>query len=222
MRLSFWFGAALVVLLPFAGAAINPVPVIALKLDTAMQTVNVTENTSATAVYSGECAIDKLPYVRATVTLNASTDQGWAAQVSPETMVFTNTDPQAFTVTVLVPAATRNITAYLNVKGTVVANGLQSSAETQAVLTVIGPPPAPPAANQTGNGTGSGARPADRTTGLPGLTSSQVSPGFLGLGNDLWIVAGAAAVFTVMAAGVAVRARRRKRAALAADASDDG
>ena len=203
---------AVLVCLPLAPAAPNPVPLLAIRLDQASQSVNVTENSSATAVFTGECMVSKLPYVKATVTLTASTDRGWAAQVNPVTMVFTTTDPQAFTATVVVPAATPNGTATLFVNGTIVANGLQSLSQTKAVLSVTGPAPAPPAANQTGNGTNSTARPSSNRTAGGGFSTVRADSGFLGLGNDRWMMVGATVMLVGAVVALAARARRRRRA----------
>jgi hypothetical protein len=132
------FLGAMLVLVPAATqAAVNPVPVLAVKLDSANQDARVTESAPGIVTFTGQMSIDKLPVERCVVTLTSSTDIGWVSQVSPTTAVFTSTTPQSFTCTVVVPQGTAN-SQYGNlvVNGRAVAGGLQSMAETKGIISV--------------------------------------------------------------------------------------
>lgn len=202
--------AAALVCLPGA-SAIPGVPTVAISLDPSSLSVNAS-NANQSAVFTGTVSVTKSQYLSATVTLTATVNEGWVATVEPASMTFTTTDPQPYTCKVTVPAATPGGTeAHLIVEGTIQSGLLQNSGEDQAVIQVVGTLPS----NQTGNGTG-GTKPTTRdnhTQIAPGISSTSVSPGFLGLSNDQWMVLGVVLVVVVAAAGVAVRIRRRKRAA---------
>ena len=130
-------GALLVLIPTNSQAAANPVPVLALKLDTAQQAARVTESAPGIVSFTGQATIDKLPVERCVVTLTSSTDIGWVTQVSPSTAVFTATTPQSFTCTVVVPQGTPNSQfGNLIINGRAVAGGLQSLAETKAIISV--------------------------------------------------------------------------------------
>jgi hypothetical protein len=120
-----------------AHAAVNPVPVLAIRLDSANQNARVTESAPGIVTFTGQVSIDKLPVDRCIVTLHSSTDLGWVSQVSPTTTVFTNTTPQAFSCTVIVPQGTAN-SQYGNlvVSGLAVAGGLQSVANSTGIIAV--------------------------------------------------------------------------------------
>jgi hypothetical protein len=194
--------------------AVNPVPVLAIKLDQAMATVYTNSSAPSIVVINGSCTVDKLPIERATVTLTSSTDVGWVSQISPTTMVFTSTAPQSFTCTVVVPQGTPNMTATLVVDGRAVAGGLQSTTETKALITNIGPPPYVPPANQTGNGTAAQEGLANRTANITDQNGTAragaTGGGMLGMPNDLWI-ATAAVVVVAGIAGYAISAARTRR-----------
>jgi len=130
---------AMLVLLPMNGqAAVNPVPVLALKLDAAQQDARVTESTQGVVQFTGQMSIDKLPVERCVVTLTSTTDIGWVSQISPSTAVFTSLTPQSFTCTVVVPQGTgNNNQGKLVINGRAVAGGLQSQATTEAIITVL-------------------------------------------------------------------------------------
>jgi hypothetical protein len=120
-----------------ASAAANPVPVLSIRLDAASQNAHATESAPGVVQFTGQVAIDKLPAERCVVTLTASTDIGWPAQVSPLLTVFTNTTPQPFTCSVIIPAGTANSQfGNLIINGRAVAGGLQSLAETKAIIAV--------------------------------------------------------------------------------------
>ena len=120
-----------------AEGAANPVPVLSLRLDAAGQNARVTGSAPGLVQFTGQAAIDKLPAERCLVTLTASTDTGWAAQVSPSTAVFTSTTPQSFTCTVVVPPGTAgNLTGNLTIRGRADTCGLRSLAGVAAIITV--------------------------------------------------------------------------------------
>jgi len=120
-----------------AGAAVNPVPVLSVKLDSASQSARVTESAPGIVTFSGRASIDKLPVERCVVTLAASTDTGWPSQISPLQTVFTSTRPHPFTCTVVVPPGTlNNQSGNLTIRGRAVAEGLQSTAEARGVIAV--------------------------------------------------------------------------------------
>lgn len=122
-----------------APAAGPIVPVLKLAIQPPIAFVNSSPEAPAITVFDGTASVDKPPVVRCVVTLTSSTDIGWITQVSPSTMVFTSTTPQAFTVTVTVPQGTPTSQGKLLVYGRAVAAGLQSSAEATAIIDVKGP-----------------------------------------------------------------------------------
>jgi len=136
--LSLAVGGLLFQLFPVpADAAVNPTPVLSLKLDSANQNARVTEGAPGIVHFTGQMSIDKLPVDRCVVTLASSTDPGWSSQVSPSTAVFNSTRPQSFTCCVVVPQGTPNSQfGNLTIRGRAVADGLQSTAETRAVISV--------------------------------------------------------------------------------------
>jgi hypothetical protein len=208
-RAAVLFIARSISILGPADAAINPVPVLTLRLEPAMVTVNTNSSSPTIVQFNGTCTVDKLPIERATVTLTSSTDVGWVSQVSPTTMVFTSTTPQAFICTVVIPQGTPNMTGTLKVDGRAVAAGLQSTAETTALITNIGPPPYVPPANVTVNATlpaGNAANRTDNQTAVNGTSGAGPSAGLLGLSNNIWM----AAAVAVLAVGVAGYAASRK------------
>ena len=130
-------GALLVLVPTGTQAAVNPVPVLAVKLDSASQNARVTESAPGIVTFTGQMSIDKLPVERCVVTLASSTDIGWVTTISPSTAVFTGTTPQSFTCTVVVPQGTSNSQfGNLVINGRAVAGGLQSTAETKGIIAV--------------------------------------------------------------------------------------
>ena len=120
-----------------AEAAVNPVPVLALKLDSANQNARVTESVPGMVTFTGQASIDKLPVERCIVKLDSSTDTGWVSLVSPLLVVFTSTTPQPFTCTVIVPPGTANsLYGHLVINGRAVAGGMQSTATTKGIISV--------------------------------------------------------------------------------------
>ena len=118
-------------------AAVNPVPALQISLDTAQLEAKVSESAQGTAPFTGSVKLDKLPVERVTVDLTATTDTGWAAAITPSTMIFTSTQPQPFSVTVIVPQATPATTVgSLKIDGRAVGGGLQDTSTTTGQIVV--------------------------------------------------------------------------------------
>jgi hypothetical protein len=103
------------------------------------------------------------------------------------------------------------MTGTLVVNGRAVAAGLQSTAETKALITNIGPPPYVPPANWTANATVPAENAINRTnnqTAENGTSGAGPSAGLLGLSNNIWMAA-AVAVLAVGVAGYAASRRPR-------------
>jgi hypothetical protein len=212
----------LTMILPVSQGAVNPVPVVSIRLDTASQNVNVTANSSAVVQFTGQCGVDKLPIEKVTVQLTSSVDKGWSAQVNPSSMLFTSTTPQSFTCTVTVPAGTPQDTyGKLTVTANATTNIFRTTTHTDALIAVNGPAPV----NQTGNATNvtKGHAGTNQTTNGTG-TAGDGAGKFLGMGNDQLMMAGAAVVILLAAAtaGAFVRVRRARRAVYDIDSADDG
>jgi len=211
MRALPWLSAAVLLILPLAGAVPNPVPVLAIRLDQTSQSASVNNSSPGILVFTGNCTVDKLPISRCVVTLTASTDIEALASPSPATMVFTSTTPQAFTCSVVITQGSPNSTGTLTITGTAVANGIQSTAETKALIFVYDPDPIGPPVNQTGNGSASPA-PANSTGNVTILpVSTGGAGGWLGIGNDYWMAL-TVVLLLVAVIAAAARARRNRRA----------
>jgi len=80
----------------------------------------------------------QMPSLRgATITLTSSTDIGWVTQTSPSTLVLDNGQEGKFTVTVIVPqGSSASQAGTLMVNGRAVANGIQATASTTAIINV--------------------------------------------------------------------------------------
>ncbi len=121
-----------------AGAALNPVPVLTLSLVPTQLEARVTNSQNGPVMFGGNATVEKFSgnLERVTVTLSASCI--WPAIVSPSTMVFTNMQPQAFFVTVVVPPKTSALeVGQLIVSGTAKAPGMPvATATANAVITV--------------------------------------------------------------------------------------
>jgi hypothetical protein len=131
--------AGVLIAVPQPGsAAINPVPVLTLKLDPSQQASQPTESNIGSVTFTGTATIDKFPVERLVATLSPSCDQGWVSTMSPTTMVFTSTTPQTFTVSVVIPQDTpNNIQGKLTIDGKAVGGGLQSQpAQASSTITV--------------------------------------------------------------------------------------
>jgi hypothetical protein len=117
-------------------AAQNPVPVIALTMTPGERIAEITASSPKAVQFLGNFTVDKLNFERASVTLLATVTTGWATTVSPASITITNQRTQSFTVTVVVPAGTlATDIGQLTVTGRVVAGGLQSQAQAQAIVT---------------------------------------------------------------------------------------
>jgi len=213
MRALLVLSIAVLVCLPFAAAAPNPIPSMTIKMDQSSQSVNAT-TANQSVTFTGSVSISKPTYLSATVTLTGAVDSGWQATVAPASMTFTSTTPQSFAATVVVPGGTAGGNeSKLTVSGVIVSGFLQNTGSATAVIKVVGNVPP---ANQTGNNT-NGTQPSngDNQTSInPGVTTTYGAPGMLGFSYEQWGWGIGVAVVVLVAVGVYVRARRRRRAAL--------
>jgi hypothetical protein len=133
--------AGVLIAVPQPGsAAINPVPVLTLKLDPSQQASQPTESNIGSVTFTGTATIDKFPVERLVATLSPSCDQGWVSTMSPTTMVFTSTTPQTFTVSVVIPQDTpNNIQGKLTIDGKAVDPYYRVIVETDAPYREIAP-----------------------------------------------------------------------------------
>jgi len=90
---------------PDQPAAVHSVTV---ALDSEQYIVRVSEAHNGTAEVTGIVTVEKLPVERMAVSLSAAVDIGWRTDIRPDTMVFTSTTPQSFSVSVEVPEATQS------------------------------------------------------------------------------------------------------------------
>lgn len=117
-------------------AAQNPVPVIAITLLPSERVAAVTASQQAAVSFTGNYTVDKLSVERAQVSFTAVVSTGWVAVVSPASITVTNVRTGPFSVTVVVPAGTSATeVGQLTVTGRIVAGGLQSQAQAQAIVT---------------------------------------------------------------------------------------
>ena len=213
MRACLPLAMVLIMLVPIGQGAVNPIPVLALKMDSANQNVNASAQIQI-VVFNGTASVDKLPIERVVVELASAVDTGWASQISPAQMVFTSTVPQSFSCTVNIPAAIPGgAIAKLNVTGTASTNFLRSTASTQSIINVFGSLPAP--ANQTANGTNTTKAATAGTPGGPAALTARGTGKFLGLSDDQLMMGAAGAMLLVVittAGGYARRARKRRAA----------
>ncbi|HKZ59090.1 MAG TPA: choice-of-anchor T family protein [Candidatus Thermoplasmatota archaeon] len=117
-------------------AAQNPVPVIAITLLPSERVAPITASQQAAVTFTGNYTVDKLNIERAQVSFTAVVTTGWVATVSPASITVTNVRTGPFSVTVVVPAGTSATeVGQLTVTGRVIAGGLQSQAQAQAIVT---------------------------------------------------------------------------------------
>lgn len=97
----------------------------------------VTPSNNAVVRFTGWAEVDLGEWDEATLSLTASVDQGWAASLAPNAMVFTSGDRQDFNVTIVVPAASSAaIPGSLRVDGRLRAGSMLSSSTAQTIVTV--------------------------------------------------------------------------------------
>jgi hypothetical protein len=117
----------------FSAAVPNPVtPDLQVHIDepTTVQ-ATVTDQQKATVVFQGAVQVDKLPVERVTVVLAMAIDTGWAASITPSTIVITDTQAHPFSVCVVVPEAT-HADVVGHVKATASASGTSYSVTDEA------------------------------------------------------------------------------------------
>jgi len=107
-------GGLLLLLLPSASARTDPAPVLLVQLGYQNYSAEFQGGGPAILSITGRASIDKVPVERCAMTAWSTNDAGWQTLVSPSTMVFTSTNPQSFTITVIVPQGTpQNLSATL-------------------------------------------------------------------------------------------------------------
>jgi len=136
-HLSSWSGAS-----PAgASSALAPVAVMSfeLHLDPAVLEARPTSSQNGPVVFNGSAEVPHVPPgLRVTVTLSSSCD--WPSIVSPSTMVFSDANPQAFYVSVVVPPGTaRGERAQLRVSGTAKAPLLPEMTDTAFANVTVAP-----------------------------------------------------------------------------------
>ena len=137
MRLAALAPSLLILMAPLSSAQPPLVPGLTLTLSPEEMELRASTDPQ-NPHFDGTCTVDKIPLARATVDLTASCDLGWACAVSPSTLIFTNENPQSFTLTVLVPGNVTNVTAAVRVDGRVMCTGLQNTATVASTITVTG------------------------------------------------------------------------------------
>jgi hypothetical protein len=127
-----------VLLAPMCEASSPVVPIISLTIDPPSQTVNSSVDQTVVVTFTGDASVQKLPYVKCTVTLTSEVDVGWQSSVTPSQMLFTSSSSQQFTAMVNIPMGTPSMIANLTINGRAVANGLQSVTHIKAIIDVHG------------------------------------------------------------------------------------
>ncbi len=117
-------------------AAQNPVPVIAITLLPSERVAAISASQQAAVTFTGNYTVDKLSVERGQVTFTGVVSTGWVVTVSPASVTVTNVRTGPFAVTVVVPAGTSATdVGQLTVTGRIIAGGLQSQAQAQAIVT---------------------------------------------------------------------------------------
>jgi len=151
MRAFLWISILAILGLPMASSIPAPtIPELVIKFDQASVSVNAS-NRSQSIAFTGQVTVTKSPYLKATVSLQASVDKGWDATVDPSQMTFTSTEPQSFNCTVDVLQNTPGgTTVRLIVNGSISSGIFVNTANATAAITVTGSLPA--STNQSGVG----------------------------------------------------------------------
>ncbi|MEM2977106.1 MAG: choice-of-anchor T family protein [Thermoplasmata archaeon] len=85
------------------GLMVGWAPALLIRTDETTRTANSTPDGGEIVRFTGSVSVYDDSGGPVEVTLDASTDRGWDADILPRNMVFTNSSPQAFVATVLVP-----------------------------------------------------------------------------------------------------------------------
>lgn len=204
MRALSAIAIGIILLMPLGSATQPIVPKVTVQLSPPVQNVTVSPTQKGAAVFSGNVTVEKLPFVRMTVTLNSSVDKGWPSSVSPATLAITDSSPHSFGVTVVIPEGTTSSTGTLTVDAKAVGGGFAVTSTASAMIVVTGPSAANQTSkNQTSAGQGSSAGTAQNST-----SGSSAKTG----GIDLTTVSIVAVVLVAGVAGGGYYAvRRRKR-----------
>jgi hypothetical protein len=127
----------LVVSLPASAERALPiVPTIGLSVAPQEQLVWSSPNETTPVHLTGKVTVGVARGETAHVTLACAVDTGWPAQLSQTQMTFSTSGSQDFSCDVIVPETTSNMTGSIVISGRVVAAGLQSVAQANALIVV--------------------------------------------------------------------------------------
>ena len=127
----------LVVSLPASAERTQPlVPTISLSVAPQEQLVWSSPNETTPVHLTGKVTVGVARGETAHVTLDCAIDTGWPAQLSQTQMTFSTSGSQDFSCDIVVPQGAPNTTGSLVVSGRVVAAGLQSVAQANALIVV--------------------------------------------------------------------------------------
>jgi hypothetical protein len=200
----------LFLLLAPACSATQPiVPALALTMEPSSATVASPPNDTVAVTFNGTATVDKAPFVRITVTLQATVGAGWPVSLSPSTMVFTSLSSQPFSCMVSVPQSTPSTTTNLTVEGKAVGGGFQSQPATAtSIITVQGTT----GTNKTGGTGGTGKTGTNQTTGggtgPSGTKTTNIGPIDI---KTLGLLAGVIAIVAGGSGGYMFLKRRKAR-----------
>jgi len=85
-------------------AAPNPIPIVSLSLYPSMQEAKVSSESGETVTIGGNCTVEQMSFMTSEVSLVGTVNKGWAIEISPEALTFSNPGTKKFTVMVTVPA----------------------------------------------------------------------------------------------------------------------
>jgi len=110
---------------------------VSVTFDADTKITQVTETANGTLNFTGQVTVQKLPVERILVSLSARVDTGWAAKVTPDTMVFTSSTPIPFETQVDVPQGTEStVVGKLVVTATARGTGYNFEGTANATITV--------------------------------------------------------------------------------------
>ncbi len=87
-------------------AAPNPIPTLFISLFPTQLEVQVTADQLGAVTFGGNVTVEQLRIMSSTVTLTAVVNTGWPVVLSPQTLEFTGSGTERFTVTIIVPPGT--------------------------------------------------------------------------------------------------------------------
>jgi hypothetical protein len=206
MRGAFLVAVLLVLFTPACSAIPPKIPDITITLSPSSMDVISPPNQTMIVDFNGTVTLDKLPFVRITVSLTASTGAGWTCSCSPSIMEIVDEQPHSFKCNVTIPEATQNQTTNLTVNAVGTGAGFEHAyGKGEAVIVVHGTP-----TTKKSDSTGGTDNTETNQTTVGGSPSSQGGPFKLGP-LDTTSMALIAVVLVVVAFGV-YWVRRKKNA----------